>query len=528
MIELRTYQQNGNDQVARLAKAGVRRIVYQAATGSGKTITFASLSQRFWNSMRRRIVIAVHRQELLWQTAKALKTVANIDAGFLIAEYKTVCQETAPGSGIYIPHSAAKVVICMVETLNNRMKKYEQILGDVGLLIVDECHTGNFNKIYKHFPNSLIVGFTATPLSAQKKIPLKTHFDEIVAPASIQYLIDQGYLAKNITISVKNGVNRKKLKIRGGEFDERIMASIYSEGKHVKNTVKAYTQYCMGEKTVIFNCNIAHSKLVTEAFIEAGYNCRHLDGNASTEERRTTLKWLKETPDAILSSVNLVTTGFDEPTVLNIIVNRATMSLTLWLQMCGRGSRSIPGVKDHFKIIDLGSNVATHMDWNYPHDWRDLFHNPERTKNGTGAAPTKLCGGCEAMIHLSTRICPFCGYDNAKEIKYDIRDLELEVITKGVDIEKIIERNKEYSPYRALHHAKGTLVRKFKETYKGNIVPQDIRMMLNERFQLLVKAWCAQNQKKYDGWHKDITKKWLLDELDKVYGKVGERIETTT
>lgn len=522
----REYQQKGADQVARLAGKGVRRIVFQLSTGGGKTVVFSDLSKRFWDSLRRRVVIVVHRQELLWQTARALKNVAGIDAGFLIADYKTICQETSPGSGIYIPHSGAKVVVCMVETLYNRMKKYEGVLGDVGLLIIDECHIGNFTKIYEHFPRSLIVGFSATPISADKKIPLKTHFDEIVSPASIQYLVDQGFLAKNITVSVKNGVNRKKLKVRGGEFDERIMASIYSQGKHVKNTVKAYEQYCMGEKTVIFNCNIAHSKLVAEAFIEAGYNCRHLDGNATTDERKDTLKWLKETSDAILCSVNLVTTGFDEPTVLNIIVNRATLSLTLWLQMTGRGSRAIPGIKDHFKIIDLGSNVATHMDWNYPHDWREIFHNPELWRPGSGPAPTKNCIECEALIHLSTRICPFCGADNSREEKYDVNELELEVLTKDVNIEEIIKKNETYSPYRAIHHAKGTLIRKFRESYKGNVLPMDVRLMLNDRFQILVQAWCKQHNKKYDLQHKDMTKKWLLDELDRVYGKINAKKET--
>lgn len=518
-IKLRDYQENGNNQVARLAKVGIRRIVYQGPTGSGKTVTFAGLSKRFWDSLRRRIVIAVHREELLRQTARAIKNVAGLEVGLLIAEHKTICQEVAPG--IYIPCSNAKVVICMVETLNNRIKKYEQILGDVGMLIVDECHIGNFNKIYEHFPTSLIIGFTATPISASKKIPLKTFFDDIVSPVSIQHLIDQGHLAKNITISVKNGVNRKSLKVRGGEFDERIMASIYSQGKHVKNTVKAYEQYALGEKTVIFNCNIAHSQLVTQAFVEAGLNCRHLDGNAPKQERLETLKWLAETHDAILSSVNLVTTGFDEPTVRVILVNRATMSLTLWLQMTGRGSRPIPGVKDTFKIIDLGSNVATHLDWNYPHDWKEIFHNPDKPRNGTGPAPTKLCGGCEAMIHLSARICPFCGYDNARQERYDIQDLELEVITKGVDIQKLIEENASYSPYKALHMAKVNLCYRFRNTYKGRYVPMDVRMLLNERYQILVEAWCKQNSKPYNRWHKDITQKWLLDELDRMYGPVN-------
>jgi superfamily II DNA or RNA helicase len=50
--------------------------------------------------------------------------------------------------------------------------------------------------------------------------------------------------------------------------------------------------------------------------------------------------------DAILTSVG-IPTGFDEPTVDTIILNRATKSLTLYYQMIGRGSRKLPN-KDMF------------------------------------------------------------------------------------------------------------------------------------------------------------------------------------
>jgi superfamily II DNA or RNA helicase len=55
--------------------------------------------------------------------------------------------------------------------------------------------------------------------------------------------------------------------------------------------------------------------------LEAGYPIRHLDNTSSTEERKDILQWFK-TPDAILTSVGILTTGFDEPTVDTIILNR--------------------------------------------------------------------------------------------------------------------------------------------------------------------------------------------------------------
>jgi superfamily II DNA or RNA helicase len=115
---------------------------------------------------------------------------------------------------------------------------------------------------------------------------------------------------------------------------------------------------------------------VYETFREAGYDIRHLDNTSSSEERKDILQWFKKTPVAILTSVGILTTGFDEPTVETIILNRATKSLTLYFQMIGRGSRKLPG-KDEFTVIDLGNNAARFGLWSDPVNWQHIFKSPE-------------------------------------------------------------------------------------------------------------------------------------------------------
>ena len=79
-------------------------------------------------------------------------------------------------------------------------------------------------------------------------------------------------------------------------------------------------------------------------------------------DRYWKLKWFKETQDGILTSVSILTTGFDEPTVESIILNRATRSLTLYFQMIGRGSRILEH-KNSFQVVDLGNNIARFGPW---------------------------------------------------------------------------------------------------------------------------------------------------------------------
>jgi superfamily II DNA or RNA helicase len=144
-------------------------------------------------------------------------------------------------------------------------------------------------------------------------------------------------------------------------------------------------------KTIIFNCNIDHSKKVNEAFGAFGYPSRHLDGEVDEHARRATLLWFKNTPGAILNNIGVLTTGFDEPSLQTVIVNKSTMSLPLWLQMTGRGARPFPE-KQFFTIIDMGGNALTHGDWSDSRDWSYEFQNPDKPKNGE--APTKVCVGC--------------------------------------------------------------------------------------------------------------------------------------
>ena len=93
-------------------------------------------------------------------------------------------------------------------------------------------------------------------------------------------------------------------------------------------------------------------------------------------EREEILHWFKTTPDAILTSVSILTTGFDEPTVDTIVLNRATKSLALYFQMIGRGSRILP-TKNTFSVIDLGNNAARFGLWYEKIDWQYIFRVPD-------------------------------------------------------------------------------------------------------------------------------------------------------
>lgn len=452
-IKLRDYQRNGANQLyLKLKKHD--NVLFQLATGGGKTFIF-SFFIRYWiNNNDGNVLVLVHRKELLEQTIKSLKALG-VNAEGITKENKK-------------PKYKDRVYVSMVQTLSRRLKKDSNYVPDVKLLIVDECHRNDFNNVFAYYTNCKRVGFSATPISASKKHPLKDFYNDIVCCAGISNLIKEGNLTNNKTYIINIGIDKSKFKKVKGDYSVSSQLDQYKLPKMIDNTIKAYESKCLGKKTIIFNVNIEHSNTVCRGLNNAGYNAKSLDSKCTTEEREKALKWLKETPNAILCNVDILTTGFDEPSVEAIIVNRSTTSLSLWLQMTGRGGRLYPG-KECFTIIDLGMNATRHGDWSDPRDWKTIFFADP--KQGEGVAPVKDCPECGYLNHASAKVCGECEYKFPIQqvVEDNVFDLVLlEKYKTGIDSVDMCKEMaiKGYKPHKAVHEIQKELLKTLKYVRK--------------------------------------------------------------
>jgi superfamily II DNA or RNA helicase len=241
---------------------------------------------------------------------------------------------------------------------------------------VDEAHYNSFRKIFQYYSSTNILGVTATPLSSNKALPLNDNYNKLLVGECISSLIEDGYLSDAETFTYD--VNLHGLKIgSNGDFTVSSSEIVYGNYFMQEKLLFAYEEVAIGNKTLIFNSGIETSLSVEETFKKRGYQIKHLDSTFSDKDRKFILDWFKHTPGAILTSVGILTTGFDEPTVETIILNRATRSLTLYHQMIGRGSRKLPN-KSVFKLIDLGNNVRRFGYWQDYINWQDAFRFPDR------------------------------------------------------------------------------------------------------------------------------------------------------
>jgi superfamily II DNA or RNA helicase len=438
-FKLRDYQQ---DIVSKIALSDSLKNCIQLSTGGGKTAIFTYLA----NNHKGNVLILVNRTELVSQTQRGITRVCGVVSA---KEFKP-----------------KEVTIGMIETVNNKIKKGVLNLDDFDLIIADEVHNLQFTKVISKFKGR-ILGFTATPITDKKifyfkckkcetisnsadlccgkemkefskKVSLRKWYGDLIQGISISKLIERDFLTQ-----VKNFVcdnpNLEKLKTdKSGQFTKKSEDDTFNNFASVENLVLNYKEHCLNQKTMVFNSNIETNKSAYDRFVELGYNVRSYDSK-SKENRKDVVDWFKDTPDGILMSVGVFTTGFDCEDVQCIILNKATESLSLYHQMVGRAGRITDKIfKPYFKLIDLGGNVSRFGSWSDPFDWTKIYNDEKEKQKRVNVLEDFInCHKCEAMI--KSMPCEYCGAEK-KESK------------KAVDKElKVAEELEPLNPPKAKH-----------------------------------------------------------------------------
>lgn len=458
-MQLRPYQKKAIDDIKHNLKL-YDKVVFQLPTGGGKTFIFCNLIKSYPD---KKILILVNRQELVEQTISSLAKFG-ITAEKINSKTKNL-------------HNYSDCYVAMERSLWNRLENLD--LPNIDLLIIDECHLANFDKFIPKF--NKVIGFTATPVRIERKTffrcnhcqteseevfdchgeeamewtrehLLSEHYEQIILGPTIEELIDEFFLMPEAAYAVSIA-NLNKLKERNGEFTEQSINEAYTEEEALFNVVKNYKIYCQGKKTIIFNGSINQSKAVYNQFLREDIsNVKNYDSINQTAPRPELVQWFKETPGAILCNVNVFTTGFDVTDVEAIIINRPTQSLSLWLQMVGRGARPAPETnKSNFIVIDGGGNIDRLGKWSDIVDWTRIFFKgfkPEKPKKEV-LDEVKECEKCFVLIPKTSVICPACGHIHEPK-KRKIKEISEEVATLIVpppkpNGKKIIEYCKRYN-----------------------------------------------------------------------------------
>ncbi len=248
-MKLRPYQGVLVDGGRDLFLKGHRAVLLVAPTGGGKTIVFSYMGAEA-ASRQRRVLILVHRVELVRQT---LKKLAWTGARVGVIQRKFKGDLSAP------------IQIASVQTLCKRLHK---IPYQFDLIIVDEAHhapAGSWSKIIKHYPQARILGVTATPIRTDGS-GLDNIFDAIYIGPQYQELIEDGYLVKPLVFAPKQKIDLTHIRMRMGEYDTAEAEEIFDKPSVTGSAVGHYRDLCAGKPAIVFCISVRHAQHVAEEF----------------------------------------------------------------------------------------------------------------------------------------------------------------------------------------------------------------------------------------------------------------------
>lgn len=381
-MNLRPYQAQAVNDIREAFKSH-RRVLFQLPTGGGKTVIFCHITREAVRKGKR-VLILVHRQELLRQTISKLSQWG--------VPYETI--EAGKPTANQWPVSVA-----MVQTAARRE------LEQFDLIICDEAHhavAGSWASIIDKQPQAYLLGVSATPCRMDGK-GLGEAFDVLLEGVKMKQLIADGFLCEP-KIYAASVADLTGVRSVGGDYNRVDLETALMKSRITGDAVREYKQHADGLPAIVFCVSVQHAQRTAQAFTEAGYNSAAVDGNMDDSERKRLINGLTTGEVQVLTSCDIVSEGTDIPSVAAAILLRPTKSEALYLQQIGRALRPMDG-KQHAIILDHAGNVFRHGMPTAEREWtlqgRDKI---SRQKTADAVRQCKLC----YSVHQAA-VCPECG-----------------------------------------------------------------------------------------------------------------------
>ena len=392
---LRPYQAELINDLYKQINEGFTRIAIIAGTGAGKTVIGGQIcaqaeAQGCW------LLFIVHLDVLVGQTYEKMKAFG-LRCGFIKAGWKE--DPTAP------------IQIASIQTMGKRdwWRRWP-----ASIVFYDEAHTTAFSQVgqevlYFTHPKAIHIGMTATPYRLGKG-QMGDHFQTYVASPVPSKLQAMGFLAsmKYYGVPTDGQIDLGGVRIIAGDYDERDLKNACDRPELITRIVEEWKRLTPSKRTIAFCVDIGHARHVAEMFRAAGVSSDTVEGNTPIRERKRLYRALAEGRLLVLTSCNVISIGFDEPSVEVGLLLRPTQSRALHFQQIGRVMRISPKTgKEYGIILDQASNLQR---LGFPEDIKDYHLPTSRESLQSRMVPTKQCPMCTRIVLTFVTECPDCRY----------------------------------------------------------------------------------------------------------------------
>ena len=365
---MRDYQSRAHARAGALLAAGRSRVLNVAPCGAGKTRLGLEHVADFTRSGRSALWVAPGK-DLVRQPVERLLAEGWDDVAW-IADGRRQGREDA------------RLTVATVQGLE-ALAAAGKPLPEADLVVLDEARsyaTPSRVALLDRWPGAARIGYDASPIGPGG-VGLSMLFGELVMVAQPGELIASGHLAPYV--------------VRAPKAHQPELAA---------DPVTAWRNCTRpgGELTFAYCRDVAHAVEMAAAFRRAGVRAEHLEGKHSTAHRARVLLDFLEGRITVLCSAIMLRQGVDIPPASCVLVARAALSLSLWVQMTGRGGRP----KDRCLVLDLHGAVHLH---GHPADPRAWSLEGEAVRAIEGLPPCRQCSACLAWWPGDGGACPACG-----------------------------------------------------------------------------------------------------------------------
>ena len=309
-------------------------------TGTGKTVTFLMFA-KLGLDHGRRILVLVHRDNLVGQTAKQFANKIGVMPGI--------------EQGRKRAYHGAQVVVASVQTLSRDSRLGAYAPDAFNLIIVDETHhvtSASWRKIIDHFASAKILGVTATPDRADSR-KLTEVFESVAWRYTLKDAIQDGWLVP---------IRQKIVKVEGLDFStigkanrdmtDGEVAALLQVADLLEGMIHPTISLVGDRPTVVFTPSVTTAETVVQLLRNAGRTADVIHQKTKSEERKLVFERYERGESQFLVNVGVLTEGWDAPQTSAVVMMRMTRSRALYTQMVGRGTRVLPGIVDADHLRD--------------------------------------------------------------------------------------------------------------------------------------------------------------------------------
>lgn len=417
--KIRYYQDEAVSAI--IENIGILNPLVALPTGSGKSIVIADFIKRM-SHINVDIIILSHVKEILEQNADKIRVLT----GTMPAIYSAMLGKRQIG----------KVTVAGIQSIYNKANLFH----NPAIVIIDEAHIVStedgtmYDKFFKTLNNHVRVGLTATPYRTGTGFIYgkDKYFDKLVCDYSkgekFNQLIRDGYLCKLTTKRTKAEMDTTGIRIVAGDYNEKDLSEKFDRESVTEPIVKEIIAAGRNRKKwLVFAIDINHAEHIAETLIRSGIPTVpvHSKMGESGFDREKHVDMYRDGMYKCAVTVNVLSTGYDDPTIDLIAILRPTESPIFHVQSNGRGSRIAEGKKDCL-VLDFAGNTARLGPINDP-----VIRVKGKGK-GKGDPITKECPKCFSIVHASAKFCPDCNF------KFPIQHK----LNKTASFDKIIEDGK--------------------------------------------------------------------------------------